>query len=78
MTDEKPAEKNPEEKIRVYLIRLGATTKGASFVVEDTENLGEALESAGILDASIGESYTVMIAEMTRAEIEALPEFDGF
>jgi hypothetical protein len=60
---------NPDERIRVACIRLGLITLYAE---------GKTLHALGIGEEGDDEVYTLTFKTITRAEFDALGEFDGF
>ena len=71
-----------EAKIKCYSVRLAEvmTLDGVEVVVDGGPNLVvEDLEEMDSWDdMPVGEVYTVRVIEMTRAELDALPDFGGF
>lgn len=51
---------------------LGGASQG-SYIEERAENLPDMLDCA-----EVGDAYLITVCEMTREEIDALPEFTGF
>lgn len=66
----------PIERIRVCKIGLDGTT--AIIEIPTLQSLADALESTGVLECSPGTIFTFTVDEMSRAEIDALPDFEGY
>jgi hypothetical protein len=62
-----------EEKKRLYKIR---PADGGSWLI--TEDLNYLQEFSGTNESDEGETYEVVVTFMTQAEIDALPEHDGW
>ncbi len=58
--------------MRAYRVRLNGV---GSFVTEET---GIIMETIGMEDTEIGSKIEIEVIDMTREELDALPEFDGF
>ncbi len=60
-----------EQNVRVYAIECDGLT--GKYVVEDLTTALDELQQA-----EYGDKYTITVEEWDRADLDALPEFDGW
>ena len=59
-----------EQKVRVFVVEFEGSGR---YVVENPRNIADEIR-----DAEIGDKYTISVEEWDRADLDALPEFDGW
>jgi len=65
-----------DEKVKCVCVNLGDDVNSqGGYILTMGEGEELMMEFA---ESEVGEVYTVRVIEMTRAELHALPEFDGF